>query len=37
MEEALDHLIVPLIPSMEKGDSSKLNTGALADGIHDGW
>ena len=34
VEEALYHLIVPLISSMEKGDSSKLNTGALADGIH---
>ena len=37
MEEALNHLIVPLISSMEIKDSKKLNTGAFADGIHDGW
>ena len=35
MEEELDQLIVPLISSMEKSDSSKLKTGSLADGIHD--
>ena len=37
MEGALDRLIVPLISSIENGDSSKLNTGVLADGIHGGW
>ena len=29
MEEALDRLIVSLISSMEKEDSTKLNAGAL--------